>query len=58
MEIISKVSRGTKMDQIYLPKNRFGLNPGSYVLVREVSRIKQDKLFYYNIKKIEKIKIK
>jgi len=57
MEIISKVSRGTKMDQIYLPKNRFGLNPGSYVLVREVSRIKQDKLFYYNIKKIEKIKI-
>src|SRR3989344_9678350 len=57
MEIIAKISRGSKMDQIYLPKNRFGLNPGSHVLVREISHEKEEKLFYYNIKKIEKVKI-
>ena len=57
MELISKVSRGTNMDQIYLPKHRFGLNPGSYVLVKEISKEKQEKLFYYNIKNIEKVKI-
>lgn len=47
------------MDQIYLPKHRFGLNAGSYVLVKELDKIKekQEKLFFYNIKKIEKVKI-
>ena len=45
------------MDQIYLPKNRFGLNPGSYVLVREISYENEEKLFYYNIKNLEKVKI-
>lgn len=57
MEIVAKVSKGSNMDQIYLPKNRFGLNPGSYVLVKEISHEKEEKLFYHNIKKIEKIKI-
>ena len=57
MEIIGKISKGSKMDQIYLPKNRFGLNPGSHVLVKEISHKKEEKLFYYNIKKIEKVKI-
>ena len=57
MEIIAKISRGSKMDQIYLPKNRFGLNPGSYVLVREISYENEEKLFYYNIKNLEKVKI-
>lgn len=57
MEIIAKVSRGSKMDQIYLPKNRFGLVPGSAVLVRALTHEKQEKIFFYNIKKIEKIKI-
>ena len=56
MEIVAKVSKGSNMDQIYLPKNRFGLNPGSYVLVKEISYQKEEKLFYYNIKKIEKVK--
>ncbi|AJF62750.1 MAG: hypothetical protein QT11_C0001G0608 [archaeon GW2011_AR20] len=57
MEIVAKVSRGSKMDQIYLPKNRFGFAPGNNVLVRELTHEKQEKLFFYNIKKIEKIKI-
>lgn len=56
MEIIAKVSRGSKMDQVYLPKNRFGIKPGSYVLIKEVYK-KEEKIFFYNIKNIEKIKI-
>lgn len=57
MDIVAKISRGSKMDQIYLPKNRFGLNPGSYVLIKEITHEKQEKLFYYNTKNIEKVKI-
>ncbi len=57
MEIIAKVSRGSKMDQIYLPKNRFGLYPGSYALVKEIAPKKEEKLFFYNLDQIEKIKI-
>ena len=58
MGIIARISLGSKMDQIYLPKNRFGLKPGSYVLVKELSHAhEKEKLFLYNIKKIEKIKI-
>ncbi|MEK6907456.1 MAG: hypothetical protein AABW45_02915 [Nanoarchaeota archaeon] len=57
MEIIAKVSKGSKMDQIYLPKNRFGLNPGSYVLVKETIPRDEGRLIFHNVKKIEKIKI-
>lgn len=57
MEIIAKVSKGSKMDQIYLPKNRFGLNSGSYVLIKEVIQKDEERLIFHNIKKIEKIKV-
>jgi len=32
-QIIAKVSRGTNMDQVYLPKNRSGMQPGEYVII-------------------------
>src|SRR3989344_5430422 len=57
MEMVARVSRGSKMDQIYLPKIRFGFAPGDNVLVRELIHEKQKKPFFYDIKKFEKIKI-
>ena len=57
MEMIARISRGSKMDQIYLPKNRFGLAPGSAVLVKDLTYEKQEKPFFYNVKRIERIKI-
>ena len=38
MEIISRVSKGSKMDQIYIPKNRAGLTIGEYVVITPLSR--------------------
>lgn len=62
MEVISKISRGTLMDQIYLPKKRFGLEVGSYVIIKPIAKeeaqIKQkENLHFYRIKYIEPIKI-
>ena len=45
------------MDQIYLPKNRFGLSVGSHVLIKEARFKDEEKLIFYNIRKIERIKI-
>ncbi len=63
MEIIAKISRGSKMDQVYIPKLRAGLETGSYVIIKPVSteqeQIKQKttKPYLYNIKSIEPIKL-
>lgn len=65
MELISKVSKGTKMDQIYIPKNRTGFDIGKYVLIKplnneervESDRWQKDKLYLYKINNIEPIKI-
>ena len=58
MEIISRVSRGSKMDQVYLPKNRFGLDIGSYVVVKQLEEEKtEEKLYFYDIEHIEPIKL-
>ncbi|MEK6964563.1 MAG: hypothetical protein AABX70_09185 [Nanoarchaeota archaeon] len=59
MDIIAKVSRGTKMDQIYLPKNRSGLYLGSYVTIQAIIPPKsKETLFFYHISKLEPIKQK
>ena len=62
MEIIAKISRGTKMDQIYIPKQRAGFQNGRYVIIKpiedEIKKPKQEKPIFYNIKSIEPIKIK
>ena len=59
MEIIAKVSKGSRMDQIYLPKNRYGLPVGNYVVVQplETKRISKEKLYFYNVRSIEPIKL-
>jgi predicted nucleotidyltransferase len=59
MEIISKVSKGSKMDQIYISKNRVGLNIGEYVVITPLSKEikKQEKPYFYGIKKIEPLKL-
>ena len=57
MELVSKISKGTKMDQIYLPKNRRGFGIGEYVIVKPLETRKViEKPFFYNIKHIEPIK--
>ncbi|HLD04352.1 MAG TPA: hypothetical protein VJG90_01405 [Candidatus Nanoarchaeia archaeon] len=59
MEIIAKVSRGSKMDQVYIPKNRFGLHPGSYVTIQAVAPPKaKETLFFYQVPDLEPIKQK
>ncbi|MCB9358353.1 hypothetical protein H6503_00320 [Candidatus Woesearchaeota archaeon] len=50
--MIAKVSKGTNMDQIYIPKNK--INPGTYVQIEEIEPIE---LHYHNIDYIEPIKI-
>jgi hypothetical protein len=67
MEIVSRISKGSKMDQIYIPKNRAGLNIGDYVLIKLISseehrQVKKNgknlrKPFLYGINKIEPIKM-
>ncbi len=60
-EIISRISKGTKMDQVYLPKTRIGLEPGEYVVItplnKKLEQLSYEKPFLYNIKEIEPIKL-
>ena len=59
MDIISRISKGTKMDQIYIPKNRSSLEIGSYVIIKPLETIPENnqKPYFYNIKTLEPIKI-
>jgi hypothetical protein len=59
MELIAKISKGTLMDQIYIPKNRAGLETGSYVIIRPaiLGQEQETKPNFYNIKNIEPIKV-
>jgi len=58
MEIISRISKGSKMDQIYIPKNRSGFSIGSYVIIKSLEKKKiTEKPYFYNIKYIEPIKL-
>lgn len=62
MVIIARVSRGSQMDQIYIPKNRAGFEVGGYVeinpLTKELRNKKEErKLYFYKVKKIEPIKV-
>ena len=58
MEIISKISKGTKMDQVYIPKIRNGMPAGSYVVIRPLNlELKKQAPILYNIKELEPVKI-
>ena len=60
VELISRISKGTKMDQIYIPKKRIDFTVGSYVAIRllETTAEEEIKPFFYNIKHLEPIKTK
>lgn len=45
------------MDQIYIPKNRDGFAQGTFVLIRPIKKPSSEKLFFYNLPKLEPIKI-
>jgi len=58
MERIGRVSRGSKMDQVYLPKNRVGFGIGNYVVIKSLEEKKPvERLYFYGIKSIEPIKL-
>lgn len=57
MELIAKVSKGSKMDQVYVPKNRSGFSIGSYVILKPLETIPDEKPYFYNIKYIEPLKL-
>lgn len=60
MELIAKISKGSKMDQIYLPKIRSGFHTGQYVLIQPIEPSNKEKItpYFYGIKKLEPIKLK
>ncbi len=59
MELIGKVSKGSKMDQIYIPKRRDGLRVGDYVVIRLLETQKSiEKPYFYGIKSIEPVKLR
>jgi len=58
MEMISRISKGTNMDQVYIPKNRPGFTIGSYVVIRPIEAKRAiEKPCFYNIKDIEPVKL-
>jgi hypothetical protein len=58
MEVIGKVSKGSKMDQVYIPKNRVGLGIGSYVVVKLLEEKETiTRPYFYNTESIEPIKL-
>ena len=44
MEIIAKISKGSKMDQIYIPRNRESFPAGSFVIIKLLEE-KQAEIF-------------
>ena len=62
MEMVGRVSMGSRMDQIYISKNRSGFAIGNYVVIKplEEGREKEnpaEKLYFYGVKKLEPIKL-
>lgn len=60
MDIISKISKGTRMDQVYIPKNRHGFSIGSYVVITPVqtSPRETERPYFYNISVLEPVKVR
>lgn len=60
MEIISKISKGSRMDQVYIPKNRTGFAVGDHVVIRLLEALQEkkppEKLYFYGVKRLEPVK--
>jgi hypothetical protein len=50
LQLIGKVSKGSKMDQVYVPKNRTGFEVGEYVLIKSISEATANVSFRANVK--------
>ena len=57
MELISKISKGTNMDQIYIPKNRYGFHIGEFVVIKPIETEEKITLHYNNVKQLEPVKV-
>ena len=62
--MIAKISKGSNMDQVYIPKNRAGLPIGQYVLITSLEKSleeRQDagsfKPLFYNVQDLEPLKL-
>jgi hypothetical protein len=59
VELIAKISKGSRMDQVYIPKNRAGFSTGSYVTLRPVTaEKKKEKPYFYHVDVLEPIKVR
>ncbi len=54
--LIAKISRGSVMDQIYIPKKRKGLKVGSFVSIEEIKIKSKVSPYYHNVSNLEPIK--
>ncbi len=58
MVLTGRISRGSRMDQVYIPKERTpGFEIGSTVLIQPVFEKAGQKPYYYNIRYLEPVKI-
>lgn len=58
MVIVGKISKGTLMDQIYIPKERpLGFELGTPVIIKPLEKAHEIKPVYYGINKLEPIKV-
>ena len=61
MEIIAQISKGSKMDQIYLPKNRLGYPIGQTVIISPITdklgKKQRFKPYFYDVKDLEPLKL-
>ncbi|MBI2655438.1 hypothetical protein HYX06_03375 [Candidatus Woesearchaeota archaeon] len=57
VELIGRISKGTRMDQIYISKERMpGFEVGATVLIKPVLEKAKPKPYYYKVRNIEPIK--
>ena len=55
---MAKISKGTIMDQIYIPKNRIGFSIGDHVIIKSLEVQKNfERPYFYNIEFIEPVKL-
>ncbi len=61
IKLIGRISRGSRMDQVYLSKNRLGLAVGEYVTVqpleKEGQKNRRTKKYFYGINRLEPVKL-
>ena len=61
IKLIGRISKGSRMDQVYLPKNRLGLAVGEYVTVQQLEKEpkKSSKTgrYFYGIGHLEPVKL-